>query len=471
MGSLMAGEHRVSDVDGDVVRPVLLLRRWWPLFMGAAVIGAGLGWLLDGVRGKEFESEQVVLVGALEPDADTLEAAADLARTYGEVVESRSVIERAVSGLPIEPSDVSVAASAGRGSATLTIRVRTSSRDLSPLATEAIVAELTSIVENAGGQVDPEAGTQSLGRDQILTVIDDGAGRAVDKSLGLELEMIMGAIAGVLFVGACALASETRRDAKSWTEAFVRSNAQPLGVIELPPTVFAFLTGRRKRAISSDDPAVHESALVVDQIESVGVRDIGPSRVFVTAPAGDRSYIRAFVQLVAGYDATPKILDPSGKISNALLRRETVVSEWRYGLRVESRHVAQLIVPTNSATHPAESVEDAERLIAESDNGSMVDGRSTVIVFMPANHQDPSWRYWAGACDRAVVLAREHHLGETILPPLITRVRGAQPDVCGGVFVRRRWVVGRPVAVRMGLMTPMSRLLSRSEQARLAAGP
>lgn len=465
---------RGRGVDGDVVRPVLLLRRWWLLFAGAALLGAGLGWILNGVRGAEYESAQVVLIGTLEPDADTLEAATDLARTYGEVVESRSVIERAVSGLPIESSAVSVAASAGRGSATLTIRVRTSSRDLSPRVVEAVVDELESIVEDAGvtlapGGQAPAAETPSTGGDQILTVIDDGAGRAVDKSLALEFEMVMGAIAAVLFVGACALASETRRDARTWSASFERVGSQPLGAIELPPSVFAFLTGRRKRAISSDAPAVHEAALVADHIQSDGGRDTTRPRIFVTAPTGDRAYIRGFVQLVAGFEDPPRILDPSAAISNELLRRETVGTEWRYGLRADSRAIAHLIVPTNSATHPAESVADAARLISETDNGSMADDGGAVVVFMPATHEHPSWRFWAGACDRAVVLAREHHLGDAILPPLITRVRGAQPRLCGGVVVRRRWFVGRPVTVRMDLTTPIGRLLSPSEQARLAA--
>lgn len=443
----MPGDGRRDGARTDLLRPGAFARRWWPAFGLAVIIGATAGYVTGDLEGQIYESEVVVLVGPVVPDVDTLEGAADLARTYGEVVESRSVIEGAVADLPVDPGVVDVAASAGRGSATMTIRVRTPSRDLTPAVTTAVVDSLAEIV----GEATPRSGTSAGIAGATLTVIDDGGGRASEVSLGPKLGMAMGVVAAMLVTAACSFAVETRRNVRPWSEALADGTGASLGFVETAPVALALLTGRHRRGIAVDSGAQHQAESASDLLHGAAGESALPRRLFVTAISADPDGSRGFLQLVAALDRPPTILDPGRLIADLLEQHDRIEPDWRYRLHVGRREIAQLVVPTADPAD-VEVPEDVEGLIR-----AHVSADDDAVVFLPVD-RGGVWQHWAAQCDCAVVLVRERHLGQDALPELLTRLRSVQPDVRGGILIRRRWLTGQTIPVDVDVMTPLDRL-------------
>ena len=109
----------VSPASTDLVDPATLIRRWALIIVAAALAGGALSAVVAGQGSGVYETSVVVLVGPVVPDSDLLEGTTDLARTYGEIVESKGVIREAAEGSGVRAGQVQVSASAGRDSATL----------------------------------------------------------------------------------------------------------------------------------------------------------------------------------------------------------------------------------------------------------------------------------------------------------------------------------------------------------------
>jgi capsular polysaccharide biosynthesis protein len=426
-----------AGLEDDVIdHPSVLVRRWWPLVAAGAVIGAVLGVLVSLSRPAAFETRVQVLVGPVVADVDELEGAADLARTYGEVVESRTVIESAARQAGMSRSSVSVSAAAGRDSSTLSIRVRTPEASATPRVAEAVVDGLRVQIRETGGNPD------------ALNVIDNGGGRATNQALGIELGAALGALAGIMLAAAGAMAFETRRDASAWSRAITGNFGRDLGILDSPPVVPSLLTHRYGRVIATDDRPVHRAELVVEETRPSPGSGAGQTIVFVGAHSGDPLYAQAVLQLVAAFERTPALLDPLQMLSETISPRERTVPLWRYHLSAGGRRIARFAVPAGYDSREIRSAAEARQICRD-----LVGEQEVVVVFVPVNHRVSSWRHWAAAADHSVMLLRPRDLDHGALRELATMLDAVPTPVLGGIHVRRRFFAGRISTVDISLDT------------------
>ena len=438
--ALGAPSGLAAAMDDDVVdHPSVLVRRWWPLVAVGALAGALLGAMISARQPPIWETRVQVLVGPVVADVDALEGAADLARTYGEVVQSRSVIEEATEGLGVEPSTVSVAASAGRASPTLSIRVRTPEREATPVVAQAVVDALRSTVagSGAGGLLQTEPS---------LTVIDDGGGTAENQALGIELSVPLGVLAGVVLAVAAAMALEARRGASAWNSVVSDHFGRDLGILESAPALPAYVTHRYGRVIAGDQRPVHRARLVAELFassvpERTRAGDGGaddPAVLFVGAPSGDRLRVQALLQLVAAFEPPPVLVDPDQVVSRAVGARNPAAAPLRHDLHVRGHRIALLADTSDRRLRDVESTDDVRRLCRE-----LAGPAGTVVAFAPVDHRVPAWRHWAAAADVSLALLSAGDLDHEALRRMSTMLHAVGTPLLGGLHVRRRHVAGR----------------------------
>lgn len=444
----------------DTVELGPLLRRWWALMLIGGIVGAALGvgavQALDPVHEVTVE----VLVGPVVPDSDVLEGSADLARTYGEVVESRGVTTDAAREAGVDPGDVEVAAFAGRGSSTLAITVRTPSPSATTEVAGNVVDRLVDIVEEArAGVADGSAGPalQDLPGIELaelypsgstVVVIDDGDGGVTDQSLGSPVGAVAGALAGMFLVAVVVLGLEQRRRMPVAT-----SSARDLGVLPAPPRL-RDLT-RHSVSIASTPEAVRAADRIATQLLSSG----GALPVLLAASrhARPRHCASALVLLAAATEPPPVIVDPWGGLGRALGAAGMLRGPLQ-DLFVGERLVARLVVPSRS-----DLVAVARAGSARSYCAALTSGHESVIVYVPADDRQVMWEAWADAATHVLVLAVPRDLRGG-LDDVLVGVRELERPVIGFVRLRRRWIRGGATDVRLG-PAPEARAVSRTERA------
>lgn len=430
----------------DTVELWPLIRRWWALLLVGAVVGGGFGAAGVGTLDPVYEVTVEVLVGPVVPDSDVLEGSADLARTYGEVVESRGVTAEAARAAGLDPADVEVAAFAGRGSSTLAVTVRTTSQAGTTDVALAVIDRLVGIVEEArAGVADGSAGpaledlpgidlAELYPSGTTVVVIDDGQGGVTEQSLGSSVGALAGALAGVFLVAIVVLGLEQRRRRFQLDASSVRD----LGVLPAPPRLRDM--SRHSTSVASSPEAVAAADRIVLQLLSRG----GTSPVLLgTSPhARHRLHGSALVQLAAAIEPAPVIVDPSGALGRALggagmLRGQLL------DLVVGDRVVARLVVPSRS-----DLIAVGRAGGARSYCGALTRAHGAVIVSLPADDRHIMWEAWADAAAHVLVLAAPRDMGGG-LADLLARLRRAERPVIGIVRLQRRWIRGRASDVRL----------------------
>jgi capsular polysaccharide biosynthesis protein len=103
-----------------------LLRRWWWLLALSALAAAVIAWPLTSGLRKTYEAEMKFLVGPVNADYATLEAAGALSRTYADLAQSRRMVEAAArsAGLKLTRRQVETAVTATSNDVTRIIDVR-----------------------------------------------------------------------------------------------------------------------------------------------------------------------------------------------------------------------------------------------------------------------------------------------------------------------------------------------------------
>jgi uncharacterized protein involved in exopolysaccharide biosynthesis len=123
-----------------------LLRRWWWLLAISALAAAAIAWPLTSGLGKTYEAEMKFLVGPVNADYATLEAAGSLSRTYADLAQSRRIVEAAArsSGLTLTRRQVETAVSAMSNDVTriIDVRVRYSDPQSAARLAAALAAQL-----------------------------------------------------------------------------------------------------------------------------------------------------------------------------------------------------------------------------------------------------------------------------------------------------------------------------------------
>lgn len=455
-----------ADQRDDTVSPTTLLRRWWAPLAAALLVGASLGLLVAETSATVYSTTVRVLVGPVVPDADVLRGAAQSARTYGEIVESRQVIEDAVRDavVDLDPRQVDVAAYTTRDGATIDIHVRAPST-ATPQIAAALVERLRSIVEESRRQVAPvPAGPadEGVGPQLVLSgtsvvVIDDGGPGPAQQSIDPADRAIVGAAASALVLLAVALGVETRRRARPTTDLVVHHLGADLGRLHLPPRV-----ADRRRRRSSFRLCTDERA-AADALDAAG-SVIGPSPrdetlvVLVTAADASVPLSSAVVQLVSGIERPVVVVDTTGAVATAAGMAVPEGVDATAHLATDRRHLGELRV-VRAARHGLDrSVWD-----------ETVARGSVVLVVIPAGPMTPDSFHWAAVGHRVVVLGARPWRCEPSLERAHARWTAAGVPVAGGVTVQHRWLSGDSEAVHASVV-PRGTDPTRSDRVGLGAG-
>jgi capsular polysaccharide biosynthesis protein len=139
-----------------------LLRRWWSLLALSAVAAAAIAWPITSGLSKTYEAEMKFLVGPVNADYATLEAAGALSRTYADLAQSRRMVEAAAraSELTLTRRQVETAVSATSNDVTriIDVRVRYSDPKSAARLAGALATQLFQLREQAPKpEVDPVA--------------------------------------------------------------------------------------------------------------------------------------------------------------------------------------------------------------------------------------------------------------------------------------------------------------------------
>lgn len=447
----------VSDASQDLVDPATLIRRWALTVLAAGLLGAALGAVLVGRGAAVYETSVVVLVGPIVPDSDLLEGTTDLARTYGEILESTGVIRQAAEGSGVRTGQVDVSASAGRDSATLRVRVRTPSRSATTTVAVNLVAILREVVADNRADVrnpafgtldetvpgepasaepaDPLNPTATFPIGSAITVIDDGVDGVSDNSLGEAEGAVLGALVGTLLAAALALGAETRRADDPLSRLVVERFGTDLGRLGRVP-ILRMLIRRSARVVPLAKSRQRELRYTAEAL-TVGERT-GPSTVvFLAAPSSHPAYLRAVIQLCSGFSSPPTVIDPMGVLRDffapATFRR---LNSERFSVTVERRAVAELVVP-----HGGRIPHDTQS--ARANVEALGAGVPVVFVFAPVDSAVSAWLWWASSSDRSVALVRTSDLGASAASEFTARIQLTDRPIDGAISLRRRFATGR----------------------------
>ncbi len=443
-----------TETQRDLVDPITVIRRWGLVLIAAALAGGFAGAFYGGRVQSVHEATAVILVGPVVPDSDLLEGTTDLARTYGELLESTEVIRRATEETGVSAGQVEVAAAAGRDSATVSVRVRAPSRDATRQVVVNILGVLQEIVANNRAQVtgdywgtidstvdgDP-ADTFPIG--SAITVLDDGTARITDASLGAAQGGLLGALVAAFVVTAVALGVETRRADDPLSRALVARYGADLGRLPQVPLFPAFFRRRRwGRAIVQVKRRGRDLRYTAEGT-TVGRRAARYTTVFLAAPSSHQAYVRAAVQLCSGFENPPVLVDPTGAIGRRFAPATFVRLRSERFLVIVGDHVAAELIQPDIERRPQDPEEAGRQL------ESLCAGASVVFVFVPVDSSISRWLFWATVADRCIALVRPSDLRAEEAAPFVDRIELAAVPIAGAIGLARRWLVGRAGRVQV----------------------
>ncbi|MFQ5556746.1 MAG: hypothetical protein ACE5GB_04470 [Acidimicrobiales bacterium] len=442
----------VDETGDEVVHPIALVRRWWPLFLAAVVLGAAAGWVATGRIEQTYETDVLLLVGPVAADPDVLRGTAELARTYGEMAESRSLIEAAVAGTGVEPRDVDILATTERRSSTLDITIRTPDREATLAVASGLTDALRELVGSQEGSTVTTVGGQPVAIGSELLVLNPGGGRVRSIAVGREIGAAIGVLIG-LFTSAAVALSVDVRGVEAQAQVVARHTGNHLGTLHLPPRLATMLAKSRRTALSIDSEALHDARLVGHHmLQSLGERP-GRRTIFVTSATADLGCGIGLLQLLAGCGEPTTVLDPTRLFRTHTDIVQETPGQSRFQLHALQDPICDLVTWDEEATAELEILELLRRITWSQDAGSMNEARQLLerntpekglsVVYVPTSHLTPSWRHWASIADGAVVLADRRHATEHSLAEIVARVTGVGCEVLGGVNVDSRWVTGR----------------------------
>jgi hypothetical protein len=430
----------------DLLDPIEAARKWWLPIALSMIVGALVGLYWAGEVQVSYESEATVLVGPVVPNADLLEGTADLARTYGEVVESAGVIARAVVGTGVRAGDVTVSAQAGRGSATLAIRVRTPSRSMSPVITTRLIDELRDVVadnrtllsESSWGTLDgadARTGAEPFSTFPIgaaITLLDD-ADRSARTSLDPSQGAALGALAAGLLTFVFGTTAESRRRVLRGSAMLSGAFGDDLGVIPSPPALADLLRYHRGRTIARDVRARMAVQLGADSVWlcATGAHDRQRRSpvVAVAVPNGSPRYLRAFWQLCDGLPTTPLVIDPTG-VATRWLSRATQVPN----------------------TRPVDVVVDGATIALLASSGTdvdAVDGVDVILVLVPFDEGASTWSPLAQRADGVLVVLGPSDFASSAMRVRLDQLRRLNVPILGAAVLSRRLFSPSPQRIEL----------------------
>jgi capsular polysaccharide biosynthesis protein len=181
-----------------------LVRRWWWLLGGCALLAALVAWVLAATAGKTYEAEAKLLVGPVNADYPTLQASGALGRTYAELAHSRHVVEAAARSageeLTRKQVDTAVTASSNDVTRILDVRVRYSDPEAAAKIAMGVATHLIQLRRQAPApEADP---VEALMREPAIAELSrarqrgirEAATHVVGRSHAGDLHLVQGAV-------------------------------------------------------------------------------------------------------------------------------------------------------------------------------------------------------------------------------------------------------------------------------------
>ena len=174
-----------------------LLRRWWWLLAVSALAAAAIAWPLTSGLPKTYEAEMKFLVGPVNADYSTLEAAGALSLSYAVLSQCRRIVEGAArsAGLKLTRRQVETAVNATSNDVTrvLDVRVRHSGSESAARLAGAIASQLIQLRGQA-----PKPEVDPVGAIMADRRVGGGAGRQRRSVRQAALRVVGEARAGEL---------------------------------------------------------------------------------------------------------------------------------------------------------------------------------------------------------------------------------------------------------------------------------
>lgn len=433
----------MTQIQNERFDVVELLRRWFVLLLLAGFVGGALGYLVADSRPPSYSTTIDLLVGPVVPNSDVLEGTSDLARTYGEILESRQIIGSIARQFGLAPADVSVSATSQPGSSKLILTVRTPDSEATKGVATALVDALSDVVIEARPATGPADTTVPVVDEQLAPVVDERLGDQIvgnavvvtinrgeltttDRSMPLAVGAGAGFVGAMLIVVSIVLTIEQRR--RNF-EGIVTSHAGP-----------GFDLGRARTSRWNELP-LRRGRMSVSSRTSLGIaadsvteglnRDARPRTLFVTSSDASIAHLEVVVQLARRLEPAPMIIDPFGHLV-AHLAADLVEPDSCCEVVVDDHIVAFCAIPTHLGVHP-----DAVDMTAR----SRAEPNATSIVFAALDDDLEVWRRMAAESDRTLVLVKR---GEdpTRLSRLWGRIDRLELPVLGTLWSSPRWLTG-----------------------------
>ena len=418
------------------VLPVIV--RWWWTLLAGTLLAAGVSYVAASTVTPTYEARAKVLVGPVNADVNTLQAATSLAQTYAELVQDGAPIEtvsdefgRSLGGAVRANADVSTRV--------VTIRVRYRDQDLVAEVANALSRELTELADAEGS---PEG---------VVAVVEpaERPSKAFSPQLGLVVPVAM--MAGLLLSLAVVLLLEYLAD--SFRGA--RDLATVPGAVSL-----GSVDGSRPVAADDAGPAERLLAVKVAYAGSNGSHG-GRSVLVAGVNKGDGGELPGNIALAASALGRRVVLldaswPPAGPTRRFRLESEPGLTDVLAtqtdvpGVIERCRVVLAprvAVVPVGGSLPPATiEPEVAEAVVRRL--GANVD---LVVVAGGTLADDAASLVWARAVDTVVVVARPEHttrqdlhdalagiplVGGTVLGTVLNVSRTVRP--VGDVRDRRR---------------------------------
>jgi len=179
-----------------------LIRRWWRGLLAAAFVAGVAGYVIASSASPTYEAQVQMLVGPINTDFATIEAAGTLGRSYAELARSRPVLTRAIqrTGARTTPQqlldDEAVTTTSNDITRIVAITVRYGDAQTTAALANTLARRVKELAARAPKEVD--VATETLMSQPEIQRLDDPQQEAVDDAVARVLNPSVGGLVSVI---------------------------------------------------------------------------------------------------------------------------------------------------------------------------------------------------------------------------------------------------------------------------------
>lgn len=418
------------------IRVPSAVRRWWPLVLLLTGTGGLLGYAYSSSVTPVYEADATLVVQAAAGHPGASGAAGVVVPTFGELVRSAPVLERAITrlGLPLSPAELAPDVRGESDSETRLITIRARHRDpaVAVALANALAGELRRYVHD-------EATGRAARGVRLLILQRDRSPTRVQPQTGLTMEF--GAFAGLFAALGVAVFVELRRRRIRDELDLARAGVPVLGSVDRG------LLARRRLALPELGPPSREAGsydLLAARISPSGNGRAPRSLLVLGTQAGDGSPAVAFNLALTLAEAGTRVgvvdlsrrrdilrlaariglHSPTGKRIASVRHGTVTLDRFRLG----GGRMGFLAVP-RSAEPGRTSREQTEALV-----GRLLEDADFLVVHASSLRRRPDALAWACALDATVVVARRQRTRRDHVAAAVESLEQVRTKVLGTVL-------------------------------------